>query len=335
MSAAIKRRDVSPPAPSAPPPPNRLLLASVFGATLVVASVLLFVRVPTTTIELSGVLSGVGFVATQEQPLNRPLRVSAVGIAGVKDAQLPEEIPALGRGASAVRIATDSAGSIVVDRIVVPAGTQVWVSRTDLPRQYRISLRSTAAAPIKVHADVMGNVEFAPANARPTTVALRAPRPVDITGSDGTLDLDVTLAPGAAVPRWQQLVVRDVRVHRVEDEHDAARPLARPVSTVLSGSIFFESLGGTERKLRAGETLRFGAATGTILTFDLREDGIAATFQGVVREMRTSAWDHPRSLMPTLLDWLRRRQGLSLLWGTAIYIYGMGVALRRWWRKPE
>ena len=313
----------------------------MFAVTLVVASVLLFFRVPATTIELGGVFSGVGFVTAREQPLTRPLKVSALGIAGLEEAQLPDEAPPLGGGASALRITTDSTGdaknpgSIVLDRIVVPPSTQVWVSRTDVPRQYRISLRSPAATPITVHADVMGNVEVAPANARATMLALRAPRPVDVTGSAGSLDLDVTLAVGSPVPRWQQLVVRDLRVHRVEDEQDAERPLARPVSTVLSGSIFFESLGGTERKLRAGEMLRFGDAAGTILTLDLRDDGIATTFQGDVRAMSTSSWDHPRSLMPTLLDWLRRRQGLSLLWGTALYLYGMGVTLRKWWRKPE
>jgi hypothetical protein len=81
--------------------------------------------------------------------------------------------------------------------------------------------------------------------------------------------------------------------------------------------------------------LRFGRASGTILTLDLREDGIAARFQGTVREMRAGAGDHPRSLMPTLLEWLRQRQGLSLLWGTALYLFGIAMTLRRWWRRPE
>ena len=64
--------------------------------------------------------------------------------------------------------------------------------------------------------------------------------------------------------------------------------------------------------------LRFGVANGTILTLDLRDDGIAAIFQGDVRGMRSGAGDHPRVLMPTLLEWLRSRQALSLLWGTAL-----------------
>jgi hypothetical protein len=331
------RRDAAPPAPR----PNRWLPAAIFAATLVIASVLLFVRVPTTAIELNGTFTGFGFVSAQEQQLNRPLNVAALGIIGLKDAQLPDEVAAPVGAVTAIRIAVDSArdarrpGSIVVDRIIVPAGTHVWLSRTDLPRQYRLSLRSTAPVPMMVHADVMGTVTFAPANAPPATTTLGAPRPVDFTGTTNALDLDLTLAPGSPAPRWQQLEARDLQIYRVENEQDTDRPLARPVSTVLSGSIFFESLGGTERKLRTGEMLRFGAATGTILTLDLRDDGIAAIFQGHVREMRSGTGEHPRVLMPTLLEWLRKRQALSLLWGTALYLFGTTMTLRRWWRKPE
>jgi hypothetical protein len=327
-------------APAASPRPNRWLPATIFAVTLVVASVLLFTRVPTTTIEFGGSFTGLGFVSAVEQPLNRPLDVTAIGVAGLKGAQLPEEVAQQEGGMPAIRIAVDSAkggkrGSIVVDRVVVPAGTHVWLSRTDLPRQYRLSLRSTAPVPVTVHADVMGTLAIAPANGPPTTTTLRAPRPADFTGTTSALDLDLTLAPAAQAPRWQQIEARDLQLYRVENDQDADRPLVRPVSTVLSGSVFFESVGGTERKLRPGEMLRFGAASGTFLTLDLRDDGIAATFQGDVRELRTGAGAHPRSLMPTLLDWLRQRQGLSLLWGTALYLFGVVTTFRKWWRKPE
>ena len=319
---------------------NRWIPAAVFVTTLVAASVLLFIRVSTTTIELTGTFTGLGFVSAQQQPLGRPLRVTALGAAGVKDARFPEEVASDG-SATALRVSVEATtdakepGSIVVDRFVVPEGTRVWVARTDLPRQYRLSMRPPSSAAIEVHADITGAATFAPAGTRPTTAVLRAPRGVDFTSSGGTLDLDLTLAPGAPTPRWEQLVVRDLRVHRVDDQQDAPQPLARPVSTIQSGSVYFEALGGTERKLRTGELLRFGSASGTFLTLDLREEGIAATFQGDVQEMRSGAGDEPRSLMPTLLEWLRKRQGLSLLWGTALYLSGIALTLRKWWRKPE
>jgi hypothetical protein len=254
--------------------------------------------------------------------------------------ELPEEVSAT-PGATALRLDVDEAvggpqaGSIVVDRIMIPAGTQVRLTHSGAPGQYRLSLRGPTPGAIAVHVDVAGGLRFAPSTvARPTTV-LRAPRAVDVTSSSGALDLDFTLVGGEPAPRWEQVDVRDLQLHRVEDLQDAARPLARPVSTVQSGSVYFEALGGAERKLRAGELLRFGAVTGTILTLDLSTFSIAATFQGDVRDMRSGSGDEPRSLMPTLLDWLRKRQALSLLWGTALYLSGIGLTLRRWWRKPE
>lgn len=329
-------------APAAPltATPNRWLPALVFFTTLVVASVLLFVRVSTTSIELNGTFTGLGFVSAQQQPLGRPMRVAAFGVAGAKSVQFPEEMPSAA-GATTARVAVNEssdakqAGSIVVDRIVVPAGTQVWLARTDVPRQYRLSLRAPASATIDVHADVAGGVTFAPSAPARGAVVLGAPRGVDVISSAGALDLDITLAAGAPPPRWEQLAVRDLRLHRVEDVADAARPFARPLSTIQSGSLYFEALGGVERKLRTGELLRFGEASGTLLTLDLRDDGIAGIFQGDVREMRSGSGDAPRSLMPTLLEWLRKRQALSLLWGTALYLSGIGLTLRRWWRKPE
>lgn len=329
-------------APAAPltATPNRWLPALVFFTTLVVASVLLFVRVSTTSIELNGTFTGLGFVSAQQQPLGRPMRVAAFGVAGAKRVQFPEEVPSAA-GAMTARIAVNEtsdgkqAGSIVVDRIVVPAGTQVWLARTDVPRQYRLSLRAPASATIDVHADVTGSVTFAPSATARGAVVLGAPRAVDVTSSDGALDLDLTLPAGAPPPRWEQIAVRDLRLHRVEDVADAARPFARPLSTIQSGSLYFEALGGVERKLRTGELLRFGEASGTLLTLDLRDDAIAAIFQGDVRDLRSGSGDAPRSLMPTLLEWLRKRQALSLLWGTALYLSGIGLTLRRWWRKPE
>jgi hypothetical protein len=35
--------------------------------------------------------------------------------------------------------------------------------------------------------------------------------------------------------------------------------------------------------------------------------------------------------MPTYLEWLRARHGLSLLWGTTLYLFGVIVGALRWW----
>ena len=326
------------PATVAAPRTNRWLPATIFVVTLIIASVLLFVRVPETTIELIGTFNGLGFTSATSQPLGGPLDVSSFGVAGLKDLQLPDEIARPAGALSAVRISTvagadgrQQTGSIVVDRFDVPADTRVWISRTSAPRQYRITLRSDRPEPISIHVDVTGALAFAPAGAASTLTTFKAPQPVQISSTSGSLDLEVTLAPGTQVPRWQQIEARGVRAYQVQDDQKSDRPMVRPLSTLLAGSIFFESLGGNERKLRTGEMVRFASAVGTLLTLDLRDDGIAATFQGDVKGMTVGAGDHPRSIMPSLVTWLRQRQGLSLLWGTALYLFGVTTTLRKWW----
>jgi hypothetical protein len=49
--------------------------------------------------------------------------------------------------------------------------------------------------------------------------------------------------------------------------------------------------------------------------------------------MTVGAGDEPRSIMPSLVTWLRQRQGLSLLWGTALYLFGVTTTLRKWWNS--
>ena len=202
------------PASSVVTTPNRWLPALVFFATLLIASVLLFVRVSSTPIELIGTFSGLGFVSARQQPLGHPMRVSALGVAGAKDIELPDEVPSAA-GATALRVAVDETaggkqtGSIIVDRIMVPEGTRVWLTQTNGPLEYRLTLRAVAAGAITVHADVTGALSFAPSTAARPTV-LRAPRAIDLASSSGALDIDFRLAPGEPPPRWEQLDVREL-----------------------------------------------------------------------------------------------------------------------------
>ena len=48
--------------------------------------------------------------------------------------------------------------------------------------------------------------------------------------------------------------------------------------------------------------------------------------------MRSGWGENPSSLMPTWLEWIRARHGLSLLWATTLYLFGVITAILRWWR---
>ena len=327
-----------------PPGASRRLAAAAFGATLLLASALLFFHVPSTEIELDGTVTGLGFTSTDEQPLTRPAPLDALGASGLRGVQLPPEVvPARARAGAAAEAVTavqvvvarvgDRTGTIVLDRIVVPAGARVRVVQTDVPRQYRVTVRSAHPTALTIHADVMGPLRIQRAAAPATTIDVHAPRAIDLVSTSNSLDLDFTLPAGSPAPRWQQLAADELVLYAVEDERDVGRPRARAMSTVVSGSLYFESLGGGERTLRAGELIRFDETRGVIRTLQLGEQGIVFTYQGVVRGMRSGSGERPRTLMPTLLDWLRQRHGLSLLWGTALYLFGVAMTVRRWWSR--
>jgi hypothetical protein len=337
----LRTRDAARPSPLTT---NRLLIGGIFVATLVLASVLLFVHVKSTEIELDGTVTGVSFVSPYEQPLTRPMPLVALSGSGLREVELPQPAISVDSSGSlleqpsAVQVVADSAagraGTIFLDRIVIPEGTRVSITHTDLPRQYRLSFRSPHAVGLTVHADVMGRLQIQPTSAPATKVDLAAPQAVVFKSTSNELDLDLTLPAGPPAPASTQLGATDLRLYYIEDDLAAARPLTRPRSTVLTGSLYFESLAGDVHKLRQGEMLRFEDARGAFSSLQLGPDAIALTFQGEVKGMRSGSGPRPRTLMPTLLESFQKREGVKLLWGTALYLFGTVMALRRWWGKP-
>ena len=75
-------------------------------------------------------------------------------------------------------------------------------------------------------------------------------------------------------------------------------------------------------------------AQGEVRTLRLQEDHIELKFHGRVRGMTLGSGEGSRSYMPTWLEWLRERHSLSLLWGAALYLFGLVTIVLRWWGKP-
>ncbi|WP_437939815.1 hypothetical protein [Sorangium sp. So ce341] len=95
-----------------------------------------------------------------------------------------------------------------------------------------------------------------------------------------------------------------------------------------------EALKGEERKLRPGEVIEFKKSEGELPALKLDQDRIVLRFHGSVSGMRRGVGDDSRSLMPTWLDGLRARHGgLCVLWGVVIYLFGLIVAVFRWFGK--
>ena len=320
---------------------KRWPVAAAFGATLLITSILLFARVRSTDIELDVTASEVSFTLPEQQELTAPIAVAALGVSGVRAVQIPSLARQVGttNGDDALLLSIAAVGSrqgtIDLRDLVLPMGTRVTLQSTGMPRQFRLILEGPPAAQLGLQASVNGPVRFGFAGGSDETFDLPIPKAVVLESASDHLALDVTFSRLPAAPFTRDLVADALRLARVEEFADTQRTVVRRASTILSWTLYFGSLNGQAQKLRAGERIELAQSRGEIHALELRDDGIALRFGGEVRGMSDGSATTRWSLMPTCLAWLQARQGLSLLWGTGLYLFGLVAGAMRWWRGVE
>jgi hypothetical protein len=303
------------------------------ASTLAIVSVLLFVRVPETDVELDLLVSGVRFTLARDQVIAGAMRVARLGVSGLRDVQFPPEAEA-GAPAdrSAIRLSVEDsgkrAGLATLAPLSLSAGTAVGLQPVGEPREYALSIKAPAVA---MRVDVNGAVDLAMAGSPSRQVEFRSPRPILLRAGPNDVDLDVTFPAAAPSPFSPQLAVKDLALFRIDEFTESNRSLVRRVSTVLSGTLFLESLNSEELHIRPGEALQFEKSDGEMRELRLEDNRIGLRYHGRVQGMTTGSGEGRRSLMPTYLEWLRARHGLSLLWGASLYLFGLVAGALRWW----
>jgi hypothetical protein len=320
-------------------PRKRWPLVAVLGATLAVLSVLLFVRVPQTEVELDVIAQEVGFALSTEQVLTDIINLSSLGATGLSQVEFPPDSGDFkqpyyaSQPVSAIHLAVDTVGKrqgvVSLAALPLPAGTKVWLERTTVPRQYRLSISGEA---LIVQAAVRGPVRIALPSAAPVRQDFATPKRVTLRAAPGLLDLDFAL-PFGDLKLAEQLLVSNLSFSRIDVTELPAedRTLVRSFSTILSGSLYFDALNGLAYPVRPGEALRFESSAGLLRAVQLNEEHIAVKFRGQVRGLVTGWGEVRRSLMPTWLEWLKSRHALSLFWVTALYVFGLIASVMRWW----
>jgi hypothetical protein len=320
-------------------PRKRWPLMVALGLTLLIVSILLFARVSQTEIELDLALSEASFVLPAQQMLTDVMHLSTLGMSGLQEIQLPgypnrthKTLHASEEGEQAIRlaIATEGVhrGTITLAATMLPAGTNVRLRTTDVPNQFRMSFKCPG---LVIRAHVSGTIQVgwygAPAQQidflRPTSLLLRL----------GTNEVDIDLTFTEATPGMlsRQLSTENLSFLRIEQFSEGGSMVVRQASTVLSGKVYFESLNGRERPLRSAEVLYLNTSKGQIRTLSLHDNHISLRFHGRVGGMTSGLGESQRSLMPTYLEYLQARHGLSLLWGTTLYLFGLLIGALRWW----
>lgn len=322
-----------------PEPPKRWPVALVLVGTLAVLSFLLFARVPETEIELDIQLTEAGFTLTQRQMLTNAWEIETLGLSGLREAQVPrssqlprQNFEADQNSGLSLLLANGAKtqGSLTLSAITLLPGTAVTV-QPKKANQYRLSFKGT---PLNLQASVFGNIDLSVAGDTAQALEFTSPRPVDMLADSQQVDLDITEPEQSTYqPFSSQIQVQKLSFSRIFYYADEQSSIVKRLSTILSGKLYFESLKGQERLLRPSEDLRFAFSEGEIRSLRWQDDQLHLQFHGTVKGMTVGADETQRSLMPTYLEWLSARHGLSLLWGSTLYMFGIIMGILRWWGK--
>ena len=117
---------------------------------------------------------------------------------------------------------------------------------------------------------------------------------------------------------------------RIDENFDSETPIVRTGSTILSGTLDFESAGGKKQSIPPGKQVRFKKSNGTITGLELFKDHIALTFVGTVSGMTTGDSDKGLTdIMPSYFESLKSRLGLPLLSAIVLLIFGFVIGVPR------
>ena len=309
------------PAPNMPR--RRWPIAAAYLSALVLVTLLLSVRLPSTEIELEAVATEFSFRLPVDHTLTSQSSLLSLQVAG------PESIEWQGTGSSDMSAVLNlrtgqlgCSGTLVLEGIVLPRGALVWVGTA--ARNPALQLRLNAPGAV-LRATLDGCVLVG------SSVSQGGPRSLLVRiGND---DVDVALqGTDRAAPFVALLPATDLSFSRVDQAVRENGTLVRQVSTLTAGTLVLPGIGDDERRLRFGEDLRFERSIGEIRNVESDQSLLKVRFHGDVRSMTTGSVRERRSLMPTLLDWLSAQHGMSLLWGSALYVFGVFSALMRWWK---
>ena len=322
------QRQLAPPVPTG----QRWRMAALFAATLGLLSLLLVATVLETEVELDLVVSELRFKLATRQQLSEPLQLASLGASGLAGVMLPAA-PLGAGGAARVLLqaaSTPGGGTISLAPLVAPQGAEVTLRAGDMPNELRLSVKGLDAS---MQVDLSGSVTVLLTRQAKQTIASATPQAVTLVPGLADVDLDLIALNPALSVLAPSLAISTLALVRIDEVAQGGRSVVRRVSTLHSASVFFDELAGRELRLRAREALRFDEAQGVIRELRFADGRLIVNFHGKVRGMVSGSLEHPRKLMPSLLEWLSANQPLALLWGSALYVFGLLTTMWQWWRK--
>jgi hypothetical protein len=312
---------------------SRWPIALVFLCTLVIVSVLFFSHVRSTRISLDATVSEITFTVDARTRFSPPLALSQARISGViLEPQNVWACPLAAAPSAFVFQASDAAlqrASVSVDNFDLPQGTVMTVGNpgNSFAQDVKLTL-PTDAGDLPIVFSAVGEVELRNGDC----TAAHPASPFDrLTFHPSERVVDVSFQPLAEeIPVPIDIPASHISMYRVITASAPDSDYAKRVSTLFSGSLFFESIGSRERKLREGERIELDGFQGSLLMLHPEKDRLRIRLMGEVADVRSG--ESKSSLKPTWFDYLTANYGLSTLWAAVIYCFGVSLTLMKFWR---
>jgi hypothetical protein len=321
--------------PTAIPARKRpLIVPSLFLATAVCMTALVFVRLPSIRVDADVLCSSVTLRTGAPIELTGLSRLSLLQVSEFAPVEMEDPVTLLPvTYHPPIELRPSATGSLTLSSISIPEGALLSIQATSDPGTWRVSIEHQAAA---IGATLAGVVDVSTSGSTHSTafgrgslIQLRAG-----TTPDSRLDFHVTpqridsLLAGRRIP---------VRALLFEESVQDATPGSYGVvqgraSSVLEGSIFNVSLASRESKLRPRDSMEMDVMSGDVRELRLEPQGLRVSFSGEARELRLGRFGGLQTLRPSYLEWLAEHHALKLAWGAAAWLFALFLGGVRWWQ---
>ena len=291
-------------------------------------------HVATTEIKMELLVSELNFTVPQQQVVTNLIKLSSIGasglesvyVAGVRE-QSEDETK---ESSSTVLLSVDSIngqfGTISLDALALPAGMRIGISNTDVKNEYRFSLQGK---PLILSIQANGFIKMISPPNPPEVLHFSSPGLFKLQTRKDLVSLDLNFQSDPNHVFRAAIAADSLSLLRIDENYDDENSTVRTISTIQSGTIHFESLGGKKQTLLPGQYIQFTNVHGNINALELQDDHIAVNFDGTVSGITSGEINNRKTLMPTYLEWLNSKVNITLLVVFIVLILGIILARRR------
>lgn len=322
------------------PPPKRAPLwpiAIAFFLSVGMVSILAFTHVSTALVRLDITASDIQFSTVGSAELTPRLSVSNLTVVNSSEFSIADpKHPML--------VNDGESRAIKLNVAKGQAGNSGLISIAPLA--------VTKQTPVSLSALKNGNIqmEFSPQNATieaslrgtvitTTTQLVSAPLTYSIAtaakfvAADGPINLEFPLSQQQSVEAFRGLEIESLTFKRVvvrQEEDTRASPLL--VSSIIEGKMEFDGYERREILLHEARASRFTQFVGTIISLSVVNGRLQLRLVGRASNIEIRVGEQWRTLMPSRLEFLKQNHELALLWGAALYLFGLIIGFLKWAR---